>query len=157
MVGHAAEGPSGDRYLRELCETLVEQAGVSASLVSRVIGEMLIEMAECSTSGVSLRSGHGYVIENFPLTLEVITKREPRAVSLHEEAPDPAEAELLRELGYESLLMLPLEAAGECWGLVELYREHGGAFSPEDVRRIQSLLAPAQEKLTKTAVESRGD
>jgi GAF domain-containing protein len=137
-------------YLRQLCATLVEEAEVSASLVSRVIGEMLIEVAECSTNGVSLQSGHGYLIEDFPVTLEVIAKREPRTVSLNEEAPDPAEAELLRELGYQSLLMLPLEAAGECWGLVELYREHGEAFTSEDVLRAQLLLAPAERKLTRT-------
>lgn len=142
--------PNAGAYLRQLCETLVEQADVSASLVSRVIGEMLIEVAECSTNGVSLQSGHGYLIEDFPVTLEVIAKREPRTVSLHEEAPDPAEAELLRELGYESLLMLPLEADGECWGLVELYREDGEAFTSEDVQRAQLLIAPAQQKLTRS-------
>jgi GAF domain-containing protein len=141
-------------YLRQLCETLVRQPGVSASLVSRVIGEMLIEVAECSTTGASLRSGHGYVIESYPVTREVITKREPRTVSLHDPAPDPAEAGLLRELGYESLLMYPLEVAGECWGLVELYREHGEAFSSDDVQRLQSLLAPAEQRLGRTAIES---
>jgi GAF domain-containing protein len=150
MDDHPAEDLNTAAYLRQLCETLVEQADVSASLVSRVIGEMLIEVAECSTNGVSLQSGHGYLIENFPVTLQVIMKREPRTVSLLEAEPDPAEAELLRELGYQSLLMLPLETAGECWGLVELYREHGEAFSSDEIRRVQLLLAPAEQKLTRT-------
>jgi GAF domain-containing protein len=149
MDDRSAQDLSAGAHLRRLCETLVEQAGVSACLVSRVIGEMLIEVAESSANGVSLQRGHGYLIEDFPVTLEVITKRESRAVSLHEAEPDPAEAELLRELGYESLLMIPLEAAGECWGLVELYREHGEAFTNEDIALVQLLLAPAEQKLTR--------
>ncbi len=38
-----------------------------------------------------------------------------------EEEPDPNEAKLLEELGFESLLMTCLPSNGQCWGLVEVY------------------------------------
>jgi GAF domain-containing protein len=46
---------------------------------------------------------------------------------------DPAEAELLRQLGYDALIMLPLLANGEVWGLVEVYRDGADRFTAADV------------------------
>lgn len=146
MEDRKPSDPDDRRQLQGLCETLVEEVDAAAVLVSRVIGELLIEVAEHVTNRRSLRSGHGYLIKDFPLTLEVIRTREPRAVALSEPAPDPAEARLLRELGYQSLLMLPLESGGECWGLVELYRDDGTSFSSDDVARAHQVLAPLGER-----------
>lgn len=136
---------AAQRQLERLCESLVDEVGASAALVSRVIGELLIEVAEHVTSPRSLRTGHGYLIEDFPLTLEVIRRREPRMVALDEPEPDPAEAGLLRQLGFQSLLMLPLESGEECWGLVELYREDVGSFLSEDVARAREVLRRSLE------------
>ena len=114
--------------LRATCRELVELLGADGCVLSRVIGELLIEVAEHEPSGHQLSLGHGYLIPDFPLTQEVIELREPRTVSLADPNADPNEAKLLRELGFEALLMLPLVSREECWGLVELYGKDGRSF-----------------------------
>jgi GAF domain-containing protein len=63
----------------------------------------------------------------------VIELGEPRTVSVGDPAGDASEIALLRELGYDSLLMLPLKLGGRCWGLVELYRSGPQTFESADV------------------------
>lgn len=127
--------------LRDTCRELVEQTEASACLLSRVIGEVLIEVADYAAGDQKHVSfGHGYLIPDFPLTKEVIERREPRYVSLRDPDADPKEAELLRELGFEALLMLPLISGNECWGLVELYGKNGRRFGDDDAHRAAPVL-----------------
>jgi GAF domain-containing protein len=129
--------------LQAICRELVELLDVEGCALSRVLGELLIEVAEYSRSGRTLQLGHGYLVPDYPLTQEVLESREARIVSLLDPAPDPSEATLLRELGFESLLMLPLESAGECWGLIELFAAGGRRFDADDVRRAEPVLRRA--------------
>jgi len=102
------------------CRELVETFDAQASVVSRVVGDLLILLSEFATDeGQDL--GHEYLISDYPLTAETIALGEPRTVSLLDEIPEPTEASLLRRLGFDSLLMVCLPANGSCWGLVEIY------------------------------------
>ena len=132
--------PDVPAVLRETCRELAELTDASACMLSRVIGELLIEVAAYSAAGRDLTLGHGYLIPDFPLTQEVIELREPRSVTLRDPDAEPNEARLLRELGFEALLMLPLVSGGECWGLVELYGPEGRRFGDEDARRASAVL-----------------
>lgn len=119
-------------------------------VISRLVGELIVEIAEHSQSGKSLHLGYGYLLSEYPLTDEVVREREPRTVSLHDPHPDPQEAKLLNELGFDSLLMLPLACGKEVWGLVEIYGS--GASFDEDavetaaaiVARVSTLLEPLE-------------
>lgn len=53
---------------------------------------------------------------------------EARSLTLADPHVDEAEAQLLRQLGFASLLMYPLVLDGERWGLVELYRREPRPF-----------------------------
>ena len=100
--------------LRTLCRHLVEILDVSASIVSRIVGEMLVELAAYAKPGEDLKQlGHGYLIADYPLTQRALEHGRPAFVSLDDPEADPAEARLLRELGFERLLMLSLAAAEE--------------------------------------------
>ncbi len=138
--------------LRATCRELVELVDASACLLSRVIGELLIEVAEDTRAGGTLQLGHGYLIPDYPLTEEVIARGEARLVSLRDRGPDPSEAALLRELGFESLLMLPLHSGGECWGLIELYRAGGTAFLLDDAQLATPVVARCGELLASRCV-----
>jgi GAF domain-containing protein len=70
----------------------------------------------------------------------VLAEREPRALTLDDPEVDGAEAAVLRELGYGSLLMLPLVQSGELWGLVEVYRADTRRFTDEDARTARALV-----------------
>jgi GAF domain-containing protein len=126
-VERAAAALDRERTVRGLLETasreLVETLGARACAISRVVGDLLVALVEFSNEGDPLELGHEYLISDYPLTQEVVTRGEPRAVSLLEEAPEPNEATLLQKLGFESLLMVCLPAGGACWGLVEVYAD----------------------------------
>ena len=52
---------------------------------------------------------------------------------------DANEIALLRELGYDSLLMLALEGIDTPWGLVEVYDGKARRFDAEDLKVAQGL------------------
>ena len=109
--------------LETACRELVEILEAQACAISRVVGDLLIGLAQYSHGNDPLALGHEYLISDYPLTFEVVQRGEARSVSLLEERPDANEAELLEKLGFESLLMVCLPAAGDCWGLVEVYAD----------------------------------
>jgi hypothetical protein len=112
------------------CREAVGLFGVTACAISRVIGDLLVGLDEHTNSGRPLAHGHEYLISDFPLTREVVETGEPRWVSRLDPNADGNESELLRKLGFESLLMVCLPTSDACWGLVELYAEDG-RFDPE--------------------------
>ena len=139
--------------LTALCRELTRAPGPSACLVSRVIGDVLVIVAAHTSDGRDLPLGHGYLISDYPPTRATLESRTPLALSLADPALDAGEAEILREFGYEDLLMIPLVAAGETWALVEVYRADGPPFGAEEVdeavqvvgrfaRLLDELLAP---------------
>jgi GAF domain-containing protein len=139
--------------LTALCRELTRAPGPGACLVSRVIGDVLVIVAAHTSDGRDLPLGHGYLISDYPQTQAALAARTPLALSLADPGLDEGEAEILREFGYDELLMIPLEAAGETWALVEVYRAGGPPFGAEDVdaavrvvgrfaRLLDELLTP---------------
>jgi GAF domain-containing protein len=133
--------------LRAAARLLVEATGAHAAAVSRLVGELIVDMANFTRDGRSLVLGYGYLVSDFPLTKEVVERREPRTVALDDDSADEKEVALLNELGYASLLMLPLERAGQSWGLVELYYVAGSSFGDGDIELARRLVQRTAELL----------
>jgi GAF domain-containing protein len=133
--------------LQELCRDLCSTLESSGCVISRVVGDLLVDLVEFTPDGRRLQLGHGYLISDYPLTREVLELRQARTVSLHDENPEPNEARLLNELGFESLLMLPLIVGEELWALVEVYRGGEKSFSDDDVAAAEPLLVAAGDAL----------
>ena len=133
--------------LAATCRALVEILDAQACAISRLVGELLVQIEEVVQPGRSLIIGQGYVISDYPLTREVLENREPTPVSVFDPDSDPAEAELLRELGYEALLMAPLVVGEETWGLVEVYDAGERRFSPDDLELATRVLDHAGGRL----------
>jgi GAF domain-containing protein len=125
--------------LTNLADDLVSELDAEACALSRVIGEVLILVAERVPDGGTLQQGQGYLVSDYPQTEEVLATREPRALTLDDPDADEAEARLLRELGFGALLMTPLELSGELWGLVEVYRTSRRPFTEPQIRRALEL------------------
>lgn len=123
--------------------------GAAACVVSRVIGNLLVDLTQHSPSG-RIDSGHEYLVSDFPLTQQVIESGEPQVVMVSDPEADPAEAELLRRIGYESLLMIPLETNGDSWGLLEVYGDDRG-FTDADVQAASEVAAETGRKLEELA------
>ena len=120
---------------------LVAGLDADACTVSRVIGDVLILVTEQAPEGKTLLMGQGYLVPDYPQTQVVLSSGRPRALTLADEDVDPAEASVLHEVGFASLLMLPLEIGGATWGLVEVYRLEPVAFSEKDIRVAGEILA----------------
>jgi hypothetical protein len=124
----------------------VEVVDGVACAVSRVVGDVLIQVAEHARDGRTLVLGHGYLISDFPLTESALRQDEPHCVSRLDSNADPREAALLAELDLDSLLMLPLIGPAGGWGLAEIY-VNGRRFDSDDVARARPLAAAFGERL----------
>jgi GAF domain-containing protein len=129
--------------LRTSAVALVELLGASACAISRVLGDALVIVVEHAPAGESLSLGQGFLVTDFPLTEDVVKRGESRAVSLHDEDPEPREATVLEELGFDSLLMVALPVGGQCWALVEIYGRGQATFPPEQVTLAEGFVARA--------------
>jgi GAF domain-containing protein len=127
--------------LAATAQELVSGLQADACTVSRVIGDVLILVTEQAPKGRTLLMGQGYLVPDYPLTQIVLSSGTPRMLTLADDDVDPAEATVLRELGFASLLMLPLQIGGLTWGLVEVYRLEPLPFGDNDLRVAGEILA----------------
>jgi diguanylate cyclase (GGDEF)-like protein len=81
----------------------------------------------------------GYMLSLYPATAAVLETQRPRQVRLSNPRDDPAEREMLRKLGFGSLLMLALVVRGETIGLMEIADVNDRRFSPQDVEFCQAV------------------
>jgi GAF domain-containing protein len=126
--------------LATMADDLVAQLDADACAISRVIGDVLILVAERARDGTGLQQGQGYLVSDFPQTAGVLQTGAPRALTLDDADLDSAEAFILREHGFGSLVMLPLELNGAAWGLVEVYRVDRRPFTEAEIRRAGELI-----------------
>jgi GAF domain-containing protein len=124
-----------------------EVLNAPACTISRVIGDLLVDLIQQKQAGDDNRLGHGYLISDYPLTRAVIEEREPRTVFAGDPDADPKETQLLAEIGFDSLLMVALEAEDGAWGLVEVYGDKGHRFDDEQVALAGELAREASECL----------
>ena len=120
--------------LSNLADDLCRRLEADGCAISRVIGDVLIMVAERAPDGVTLQQGQGYLVPDFPKTAEVLATGHPFALTLDDPGVDEAEATILRDHGFGALLMLPLKLNGSVWGLIELYRSATRPFSNEEMK-----------------------
>ena len=130
-----------------LCEQLDVQVGASGCIVSRVIGDVLVQVAEHAPDGRTFQLGRGFLVSQFPTTAEVLRSGESSAVSLDDPEADPAEAAVLRDLAVRGVLMLSLRDGPAAWGLVEIYRVEPAGFTPAEVERAGKVVHDAGKRL----------
>lgn len=130
---------------------MVETVDVAACAISRVVGDLLVDIVGYSRDGDRLFLGYGYLISEYPLTREVLERREPRSVSVDEQNGDEREASILRQLGYDALLMLPLECEEKAWALVEVYAAGKREFSPDQIALARDVVRRAGVELERLA------
>jgi hypothetical protein len=149
-VAAAAEQLRGATSVADLlgrtAESFVHVLDASACTISRVIGDLLVDLVQHQRDGKPNRLGHGYLISDYPLTRAVIENREPQRVHAGDAGADEAETSLLGELGFDSLLMLAIESRDSAWGLVEVYG-NGRRFEDPDVERARALATEVGEVL----------
>jgi len=126
--------------LKTACVLLTTELEAHACNLSRLVGQLLVDLCEHSADGRRIQLGRGYLLPDFPLTQEVVERCEPRIVSLLDADVDESEAELLRALSFDSLVMVPFVVDESCWGLFEIYREGTIVFTADDVARAMAIV-----------------
>ena len=134
-----------------LCKALVFVVGATACSASRVVGDYVVDAHGHALREVWLGDDAAYRIADFPLTAEVLRTGEPRSVSFTDGDVGPAEAFILRDLGMNAMLMLPVRVSGRAWGLVELYEMRLRRFGDDEIAVAQFLVSQAQRKLESVA------
>ena len=129
---------SVSRVLHVACGELVELFDARFASVSRVIGDLLVELSGFRRSGEP-HPLELFLVTDYPLTQEVISAGVPRVVRRSDPGADPAEAALLARLGFDSLLMLPLRSHGQSWGLVEIYGDDRD-FDDEEISTAAAIV-----------------
>jgi GAF domain-containing protein len=129
--------------LHARAQELVSRLDADACVISRVLGDVLIIVAQATSGGDGLDLGQGFLVSDYPLTQRVLADGEAASLTLADEAVDDAEARLLVELGFGALLMLPLHVSGERWGLVEVYRREPQPFAAAALATASELARVA--------------
>jgi hypothetical protein len=138
------------RELNEALSAIQAELGADEALISIVENDELVVVGR----GGPDRDEERFRIADFPETERLL--REQDSVQIHVTDPDadPAEVELLRELGYRSLLMLPISCAGRAIGLFEAYSAAGLPFSRYEIGRARIIalqVGATLERISRTA------
>jgi diguanylate cyclase (GGDEF)-like protein len=138
---------TAEEVCSRLCKALVFVIGATGSSASRVVGSYVIDATSHTLRELSLGAEAAYRISDFPLTAEALRTGEARAISFLDDDVDPAEAFILRELGMNALLMVPIVVEGRPWGLVELFEMRLRRFTVDDVAVARFLVSQAERRL----------
>jgi transcriptional regulator with GAF, ATPase, and Fis domain len=127
--------------LHERARQLVAHTAADACVISRVLGDVLTIVTRVTADAAPLELGQGFLVSDYPVTEAVLRTGEPAVLTRAYDDLDAAEAQLLRDIGYATLLMLPLEVLGDRWGLIELYRRAADHFGTDEIAAAQSLAS----------------
>jgi GAF domain-containing protein len=87
-------------------------------------------------------TGELYPLARFPLTRRVLSEQVAMQVLAGDPSADPAEVELLRvEGGHRALLMIPIVARGETFGLIEAFSFQERPWSATAINRARIVSA----------------
>ena len=133
------------RLLYAACTELVELLDAPRAVVSKVIGDLIVELSEHDRAD-NQRPLELFLLSDYPLTQEVIETGDARVVLSSDPEADPAETALLRRLGFDALLMVPFRSRGKSWGLVEIYGAEPG-FEQGEIEAACAVVEAVGELL----------
>jgi GAF domain-containing protein len=143
------EATTVPQLLSATARAIVHGLDAAACTISRAIGDLLVDLVDYTPTGTGVQIGHGYLISDYPNMRAVLAELKPQTVFAEDPEADAHELALLRELGFDSLLMLPLETDGTAWGLVEVYDNTSDGFTGTHVAEAQRFVERAGAALAK--------
>ncbi|HET7181971.1 MAG TPA: EAL domain-containing protein [Candidatus Limnocylindrales bacterium] len=84
-----------------------------------------------------------YDLKSYPATRAVLAEMRPYVVDSDNPDADAAEIMYLKEVGHQTLVMVPLVARGESIGIVEMFSSRAHAFSDREIELAQMLAREA--------------
>jgi diguanylate cyclase (GGDEF)-like protein len=131
-----------DQVLSELVSRISRLTGATGAAVSkwdrdRNVLVRLVHHSHQANQHVEL--SEEVAVDGLPVTLEVLQNQVPRQIRLYNPRDDAAERAQLRELGFGTVLMLPLVARGQTIGLMEIADVNDRPFTPQDIEFCQAV------------------
>lgn len=139
--------PTALGVVERLVKSLPFVFGATGCVVSRVEGNRLMDVALHALRTVDLGGEVAYLIEDFPLTREVLDTGRSRAISFLDDDLDRAEAFVLREVKMSCCLLVPVPVRGSSWGLVEIYDQRLRRFTEQEMAAGEFLVGHAGRRL----------
>jgi diguanylate cyclase (GGDEF)-like protein len=133
--------------LERLGKSIAFVVGATATAISMVEGDTLVDTSVHSRRDVQIGGGETYPIADYPLTQEVLETACVRSISFLDDDLDSAEAFVLRELQMNAAILLPLTVHGRSWGLVEIYDMRMRRFTADDEAVAGFLVAQAGRRI----------
>jgi transcriptional regulator with GAF, ATPase, and Fis domain len=138
---------SVDAVLERLSKAIAFVVGATAAAISKVEGPRLADTVMHSLRDVDLGEDSTYLIADFPVTQGVLESGSVKSLSFLDEDLDSAEAFVLRELGMNAVLLVPLVVHGRPWGLVEVYDMRLRRFEPDEESVSAFLVSQAARRI----------
>jgi EAL domain-containing protein (putative c-di-GMP-specific phosphodiesterase class I) len=107
-------------------------------------------MAFLTSDGTALRALYAasdvlaedqFPLEDYPVARRALTDRGVALISVYDAESAPDEVVVLRDLGFRSVLAVPMWAAGRPMGLLELFREDNEPWTRAHVRVARTAAA----------------
>lgn len=136
-----------EAVLDRLAKSVTFVVGATGCLVSRIEGPTLSDAVRHALRDVEFGAEVAYLIDDFPLTREVLESGRSRSISFLDDDLDRAEAFVLREVRMNCCLLVPLVVRDAPWGLVEIYDMRLRRFAREDEAVVEFLVAQAARRL----------
>ena len=133
----------------EADECIISEWGEASGLLWAVTREQPPDKAKGGPPEPGIREAtpsrdkRAYRVTDFPATLEVLSSRQPTMVMASDPQADQAEVALLRDLGWRSMLMLPLVMRDSVVGLVEIYDAEERQFTEDEISLAQAITSQA--------------
>ncbi len=136
-----------------IAQQMVRAVGASGCTISRLDqgpDEVVTWIEWREASGPPDEPGTAYALDDFPATRSVLERREPLSILVSDPDADPAEVELMRQVGSASLLMLPLAAGDQVIGVVEIDEsKRERRFTAAEIHLCQALADQAAVAIQK--------
>lgn len=87
--------------------------------------------------------GQVFALSDYPATARMLETQQPLYVTLDDKDSLPKETQLLEQMGYATMLAVPLVVRDRVIGLVELYDTSPRSFSKDDIQLSQALASQA--------------
>jgi diguanylate cyclase (GGDEF)-like protein len=161
----AVAGSDLDSLLRVIASACLELDRIDGCEIERydarshkLINDTLVFGGEWR---VAYQPGRVHSIEEWPIYQDVIAARSPRAFTVDGPGLQPYEADFLREMGVQSLMVVPLSMGDEVLGVMSLYRVDLIPFSARTLAFAGELAAQASLALGRArlfdALQARAD
>ncbi len=137
-----------DAVLSSVAEQIALALGSGGCVIylwdrERNLTEVLIDYS-VATPETTMAPGTTFKLGDYPATRQVLETRQPMVFQRDDPLIDKAELALMEEQRVYTLLVLPLIARDQVWGLVELFDDAAARdYTPDQIRLAQSLTGQA--------------